>query len=567
MRKILIVGGVAGGASAAARLRRLNEEDHIIMFEKDEYISFANCGLPYYIGDVITERDKLLVQTVEGMSARFNLDIRNFSEITRIHTDEKKVSVLNHQTKETYEESYDVLILSPGSNPFVPDIPGLSEAQNIYTLRNLEDTDRIKTLVDKKPKHVTIVGGGFIGVEMAENIADLGIKTTLVERQKTIMAAPFDEEMAAILNQELVTNNVELLTEKEVTEIRDAGKRIIFADGSELETEMIIMAIGVRPNIRLALEAGLEIGPTGGIAVNEQLQTSQPDIFAVGDAIEVKHYVSGTPTYIPLAWPANRQGRIVADFINGRPINYKGTLGSSVAKVFNLVAASTGLTERKAKQLGYNVETATVHRGNHAGYYPNSANITLRLVFDPETGKIFGAQGIGGEGTEKRIDVLATAIQADLHVESLEELELCYAPPFGSAKDPVNILGYVAHNMMISPVKMITYDKIDNIVAQGGILIDVRTEAEYELGHIIGSTNISVDELRNKLDCLPQDKNTPLYITCQVGQRGHLATQILHNRGYTNLYNLAGGYKTYAAHKQGCSTEKKDNVPLHATCI
>lgn len=560
MRKILIVGGVAGGASAAARLRRLNEEDQIIMFEKDEYISFANCGLPYYIGDVITDRDKLLVQTVEGMSARFNLDIRNWSEVTKINKETKEVTVYNHKTKETYTENYDVLILSPGATPFVPPFPGLNEAKNIYTLRNLEDTDKIKEIVDRKPKHVTVIGGGFIGVEMAENIADLGISTTLVERNQTIMSAPFDTEMAAVLQTELMANGVDLLTDTEVSAIEDEGKTLVFKNGQKIETEIIIMAIGVRPSTKLAVEAGLEIGEMGGIAVNEQLQTSDANIFAIGDAIEVKHLVSGKATYIPLAWPANRQGRIVADYINGKPIRYKGTLGSSVLKVFNCVAAATGLTETKARALGYNVETATVHRGNHAGYYPNSTNITLKLVFDPQTGQIFGAQGIGGEGTEKRIDVIATAIIADLHVEDLETLELCYAPPFGSAKDPVNILGYVANNMMHSPVKMVSYDAIDEIVQNGHLLIDVRTEMEYELGYIEGSKNIPIDSLRNELSQLPSDKNTPIYITCQVGQRGHLATQILKNHGYTNLYNLAGGYKTYISYKDGSDTNKQGGV-------
>lgn len=557
MRKILIIGGVAGGASAAARLRRLNEEDQIIMFEKDEYISFANCGLPYYIGDVITEREKLLVQTVEGMAARFNLDIRNWSEVTQINKEHKEVTVYNHKTKKTYTENYDVLILSPGASPFVPPFPGLETAKNIYTLRNLEDTDKIKEIVDKKPKHVTVIGGGFIGVEMAENIANLGIETTLVERNNTIMSAPFDQEMAAILQSEMSVNGVEVLTNTEVSKIENDGKTIVFKDDKKIDTEIIIMAIGVRPNTKLAQDAGLEIGSTRGILVNEQLQTSDESIFAIGDAIEVKHLVSGKPTYIPLAWPANRQGRIVADYINGKPINYKGTLGSSVLKVFNCVAAATGLTESKARQLGYNVETATIHRGNHAGYYPNSTNITLKLVFNPETGQIFGAQGIGGEGTEKRIDVIATAIIGNLHVEDLETLELCYAPPFSSAKDPVNILGYVAHNSMINPIKMIKYDQIDEIVKNGALLIDVRTEMEYELGHIEGSKNIPIDVLRSNMNQMPKDKETPIYITCQVGQRAHLATQLLYNLGYKNLYNLAGGYKTYISYKEGSNPKVK----------
>lgn len=556
MRKILIVGGVAGGASAAARLRRLNEEDEIIMFEKDEYISFANCGLPYYIGGVITERENLLVQTVEGMSKRFNLDIRNFSEILSIDTAQKVVTVLNHRTGKTYEETYDKLILSPGSTPFVPNISGLSEAKNVFTLRNIVDTDRIKEIVDQKPQHAVVIGGGFIGVEMAENLVAHGINTTLIERNTTIMAAPFDEEMAAFLNLELRNNGVNLLVGKEVKAILDEGRMIELSDDTRIEADMIIMAIGVLPHTKLAKDAGLEIGVTGGISVNEHLQTSNPDIFAIGDAIEVKHLVSGKPVYIPLAWPANRQGRLVADYLNGKMVQYKGTLGSSVAKVFDLVAAATGLSELKARQLGYDVQTAMVHRGNHAGYYPNASNVILKLVFDAQTGEIYGAQGIGKEGTEKRIDVLATAIIAGMRVADLETLELCYAPPFSSAKDPVNILGYVAQNMMTTPIQMVQYNQIDEVVQSGGILLDVRTVDEYNAGHIEGSKNLPVDELRENLQILPLDKTTPIYVTCQVGQRGHLATRILLNNGYTNIYNLAGGYTTYSGYKNGCAEKR-----------
>lgn len=552
MKKILIVGGVAGGASAAARLRRLSEEDHIIMFEKDEYISFANCGLPYYIGEVITEREDLLVQTVDGMSSRFNLDIRNFNEVTKINQDKKTVTVFNHQTQETYEETYDKLILSPGSTPFVPPITGIETAKNIFTLRNIVDTDQIKAMVDSKPQKAVVIGGGFIGVEMAENLVERGIDTILIERNTTIMAAPFDEEMAALLNTEMRNHGVHLIVGKEVSEIQEEGRVIVLSDGTKVKTDMIIMAIGVKPNSKLAIDAGLELGVTGGIIVNEQLQTSNPDIFAVGDAIEVKHLVSEQPVYIPLAWPANRQGRLVADYINGKNIQYKGTLGSSVAKIFDLVAASTGLTEVKARQLGYSVQTATVHRGNHASYYPNASPIVLKLVFNPETGELYGAQGIGKDGTEKRIDVMATAIIAGLKVADLEMLELCYAPPFSSAKDPVNILGYVANNMMTSSMKMATYREIDQIVQNGGLLLDVRTPEEYQEGHIPGSKNIPVDELRQKLTFLPENKTEPIYITCQVGQRGHLATQILLNNGYTNVYNLAGGYSTYSGYQEGC---------------
>lgn len=560
MRKILIVGGVAGGASAAARLRRLNEDDHIIMFEKDEHISFANCGLPYYIGGVITERENLLVQTVEGMTERFNLDIRNLSEVMKIDVENKIVNVFDHRTKVTYTETYDILILSPGSIPFVPQIEGLKDAKNIFTLRNVIDTDILKEVIDRKPKKAVVIGGGFIGVEIAENLVEQKIKTTLIEKNKTIMAAPFDQEMAAQLNSEMKNNGVHLLVDKEVRSFENEGHTVVLTDGTKVETDIIIIAVGVRPNTKLAVDAGLEIGVTGGIVVNEHLQTSDANIFAVGDAIEVKHFILQTPTYIPLAWPANRQGRLVADYINGKDVSYKGTLGSSVVKVFNLIAASTGLSECKARQLGLHVATATVHRSNHAGYYPNAINITLKLVFNPETGELYGAQGIGGDGTEKRIDVIATAMIAGLKVEELETLELCYAPPFSSAKDPVNILGYVANNMMHASVKMITYDQIDTIIQQKGLLIDVRTEMEYAQGHIEGSKNIPVDILRNQLHLLPEDKDRPLYITCQVGQRGHLAAHILLNNGYQNIYNLAGGYKTYTDYKNGIKDKEKSDV-------
>lgn len=552
MRKILIVGGVAGGASAAARLRRLNEEDQIIMFEKDEFISFANCGLPYYIGDVIKDRDKLFVQTIEGMSARFNLDIRNFSEVIEIDRANKTVRVKNHQSGESYNESYDKLILSPGASPFVPPIDGLADAQNVFTLRNIPDTDKIKEMVNKNPKKAVVIGGGFIGVEMAENFAELGIDTTLVERNSTVMSAPFDFEMAAMINNELTRNGVTLELDVAVTHFSENGKKIHFEDGRTIESDLTIMAIGVRPKTELAVQSGLELGITKAIKVNEKLQTSDPNIYAVGDAVEVMHRVSNQPTYIPLAWPANRQGRLVADIINGKNVTYKGTLGTSVAKVFNQIAASTGLTEKKARELYKDVESAIVHRANHAGYYPNSQNIALKLIFNKKTGEIYGAQAFGGEGTEKRIDVLATAIIGKLTVFDLPELELAYAPPFSSAKDPVNIVGYVASNIIEDNLQTF-YVEDPCEISQDAFFIDVRTKEEFELGHIENTVNMPIDALRTMQDDLPKDKSVQIYITCQVGQRGHLAARMLKNLGYNNIANLSGGYKTFSE----CQQSKK----------
>ena len=547
MRKILIVGGVAGGASAAARLRRLNEEDQIIIFEKDEFISFANCGLPYYIGGVIKERDKLFVQTVEGMSYRFGLDIRVFNEVMSIDRANKTIHVKNLKTGEQYDESYDILILSPGASPFVPHIEGLANAKNVYTLRNIPDTDKLKAVVDKKPQSAVVIGGGFIGVEMAENLCDLGIKTTLIEKAPTIMSAPFDEELSAILTAELRCHGVDVILGHEVVALKHDGHTVVLENGQELDTDFIVLAIGVSPNSKLAKDAGLEIGLKRGIVVDEHFTTSDPSIFAIGDAIEVTHALTHDKAYIPLAWPANRQGRILADHINHRPIHYKGTLGSNVAKVFSLVAASTGLTEKMARDRQMPVDSVIVHRGNHAGYYPNAMDIALKLVFNPETGQIYGAQAVGGDGAEKRIDVIATAIVGGMSAMDLPDLELCYAPPFSSAKDPVNIAGYVAGNVILDGMASVKYSEIDALVAQGALLYDVRTPEEFELGHIQGAINLPLDQLRARKNELPGDKHQPIYVMCQVGQRGYLAQQILKHYGYENVYNLSGGYKTYKA--------------------
>lgn len=542
-KKIIIVGGVAGGATTAARLRRLDEQAEIIMFERGEYISFANCGLPYYIGGTIQERDALLVQTVEGMSKKFNLDIRNLSEVVSINRDAKTVTVKKVQTGELYEESYDKLVLSPGAQPIKPPIPGIEEAKDLFTLRNVPDTDQIKAYIDeKKPKKAVVVGGGFIGVEMAENLHDRGLEVTLVEMVDQIMA-PLDYEMAAILHQHFADKGVELILKNGVQRFENEGKTIYLNNGKKIETDMVILAIGVRPENELAKQAGLALGERGGIIVSDTLQTEDQDIYAIGDAIEVKDYIFGKPTMIPLAWPANRQGRLVADHINGYDVKYNGTLGTSIAKVFDMTAATTGMNEKTLKRMGIPYEVIHVHPGSHAGYYPGSFPISMKLTFDPETGKIYGAQAVSYDGADKRIDVIATAIKGGLTVFDLPDLELAYAPPYSSAKDPVNMIGYAASNLLQGKVETVQWHEIDEFVDAGEILIDVREPMEVNMGKINGSRNIPLGELRDRLAELPKDKT--IYVYCQVGLRGYLASRILMQNGF-KVKNLDGGYRTYA---------------------
>mgnify|MGYP005749985215 FL=1 len=543
-KKIVIVGGVAGGATAAARLRRLDETSHIVLFEKGEYISFANCGLPYYIGEVITDRKKLLVQTVEGMSKKFNMDIRNLSEVVGINRDRKTVIVKKVATGETYEESYDELILSPGARPLVPPIPGLKEAEAIFTLRNVPDTDRIKAYVDDvKPKRAVVVGGGFIGLEMAENLHERGMEVTIIEMANQVMA-PLDYEMASIIHSHLISKDVQLILNDGVKAFEDAGKKVVTSNGVEIDTDMIILSIGVRPENELAVGAGLNVGERGGIIVNDYLQTNDPNIYAIGDAIEVKDYVNGQPTMIPLAWPANRQGRIVADNIYGKKVIYNGTLGTSIAKVFDYTVATTGNNEKTLKRVGLPYEVVHVHPSSHAGYYPGASPISLKVTFDKETGKIYGAQAVGMDGVDKRMDVLATAIKGGLTVLDLPDLELAYAPPYSSAKDPVNMAGYVATNIVEGVVETVQWNEIDDIVRAGGTLVDVRNPIELEMGFIEGARNIPVDELRERLNELPKDET--IYVNCQVGLRGYLATRILQENGF-KVKNLDGGWKTYSS--------------------
>ncbi|MGG0186762.1 CoA-disulfide reductase [Bacillus rhizoplanae] len=543
-KKILVVGGVAGGASVAARLRRLSEDDEIIMFERGEYISFANCGLPYYIGGVIQERQKLLVQTVEKMSKRFNLDIRILSEVIKINKEEKTILVKNVVTNETYEESYDVLILSPGSKPMVPPIPGIEAAKALFTLRNVPDTDRMKGYIDEnKPRHATVIGGGFIGVEMAENLRERGIDVTLVEMNNQVMP-PIDYEMAAYVHEHMTKHGVQLILEDGVEAFEEDGKVIRLKSGTKIHTDMIIFSIGVQPESSLAKDAGLELGVRGTIKVNETLQTSDPSIYAIGDAIEVKDFVTETETMIPLASPANRQGRLLADIVHGHAESiYIGTMGTSIAKVFEMTVASTGVNEKVLQRLEIPYEVVHVQANSHAGYYPNAYPILLKLIFNKETGEIYGAQAVGRDGVDKRIDVIATAMKAKLKVMDLPDLELAYAPPYSSAKDPVNMVGYAASNMIEGLVDTVQWHEIDDIVEKGGYLIDVREPHELKQGIIKGSVNIPLDDLRDRLHEIPT--NQEIYITCQLGMRGYVAARILMENGYA-AKNVDGGFKLYA---------------------
>ena len=554
MKKILIIGGVAGGATAAARLRRLNEHDQIIMFERDEYISFANCGLPYYIGNVITDREDLLVQTVDGMSERFNLDIRNFSEVVDINRKDKKVTVRKVLTNEVYEESYDVLILSPGAKPIFPPIEGIKESKNLFVLRNIADTDAIYNAIEEnQPKNAVVVGGGFIGVEMAENLTERGIKVTIVEKMPQVLA-PLDFEMAQLVHQELNHHGVDLVLGDGLLKFSEEGKKIHLESGKVIETDLIILSIGVVPENTLAKKADVLVGPRGHIVTTSKLQVLDAQtqeivegFYALGDAIQVKDFVTKGDTAIALAWPANRQARLVADIINGKDVEYKGSLGTSVLKVFNLTVAATGNNQRLLEMKKIPYQAIHAHRNNHASYYPNATNISLKLLYHPETLEILGAQAVGEEGTEKRIDVIATAIKAKLKVIDLSDLELAYAPPFSSAKDPVNILGYIAENIIDGHYKVVYPNQVEDYIKQNAFFLDVRTPEEFEEGSIFGSVNIEVDQLRQRISEINVSKDTPIVVNCYVGLRAYLAIMILKSYGYTNLYNLSGGYRTYSA--------------------
>lgn len=541
--KILIVGGVAGGATAATRLRRLSEENEVIIFEKGQYVSFANCGLPYHISGTIDKRDALLLQTPESLKERYNLDVRVFTEVLSIYTDEKKVSVKNLQTGEIYLENYDKLLLSPGAEPIKPPFEGI-DSDKIFTLRNIPDMDKIVAKT-KNAQNFVVVGGGFIGLEVAENLIEAGKSVKLVELGNQVMA-PVDYDIASFVHEKAKQKGLELLLNVGVEKFNDKGESIevFLNNGTSVETDAVILAIGVKPETKLAIEAGLEIGETRGILVNEFMQTSNPDIYAVGDAIEVAHYINNKKVLIPLAWPANRQGRIVADnIVLGNQYKYTGSLGSSILKFFELSVASTGLNEKTLKRFGIPYKTAIVTRGHHAGYYPGAKNMVMKVIFD-ENGKIFGAQAVGEAGVDKRIDVIATAIKGNLTVYDLPEIEITYAPPFNSAKDPVNIAGYTAENILKGDLEMVNYDEFwDFIKENDAVILDVRTSKEFSGGHIEGALNINVDDLRANLENL--DKNKTYAIYCQVGLRGYLANRILKNNGF-KVVNLNGGYNLWS---------------------
>ncbi len=553
-KKIIIVGGVAGGASAAARLRRLDEDAEIILFEKGEHISFANCGLPYYIGGIISDKEKLLVQTPEKMKERFRIDVRVNSEVLKINTDDKTVEVLNIPENRTYIESYDKLILSPGAEPIRPRLPGI-DSKKVFTLRNIPDTYRIKDFVDKmNPRRAVVVGAGFIGLEVAENLHLRGVKVTVVELADHVIG-PLDYDMAALVHQHMKTKDVEFYLKDavEAFEEDDASISVKLSSGRVLKADMVIMGIGVKPESQLAVNAGLRIGKTGGIYVDEYLQTSNKDIYAVGDAIEIMDFVSGNEALIPLAGPANKQGRIAANNISGLAEKFEGTQGTSIVKVFDITVAITGNNERILKKNGIEYEKSFTHSGSHAGYYPGAIPMSIKLLFGKKDGKILGAQIVGYDGVDKRMDVLSTAMRAGMTVFDLEKLELSYAPPYSSAKDPVNIAGYVASNILKKDCGVFHWDDVGSIDASKALLIDVRAPEEYSLGTIKDALNIPVDEIRGRLNEIPRGKD--IYVFCQVGLRGYLASRILMQSGYKNVKNLSGGYKTYQMAVQKQSNE------------
>ena len=541
--KLLIVGGVAGGASAAARARRLAEDASIVLFERGPDVSFANCGLPYYVGGEIAERNKLLVVTPELLRSRFRLDVRVRSSVEAIDRSTKKVRVRDLASGREYEEAYDKLILAPGAAPLRPPIPGI-DLPGVFTLRDLQDVDHIKDRVDHEVKRAVVVGAGFIGLEMVENFVRRGIAVTVVELQDQVLP-PFDKEMTTPLAEHLATKGVSLLLGQsaEAFEQGPDDLTVVLTSGIRLSAQLVVLGVGVRPENKLAIDAGLQVGPRGGIRVNEHLQTTDPDIYAVGDAIEVKDFVTGEPTQVPLAGPANRQGRIAADHIFGRAARYRGTQGTAIVRVFDLTAAMTGDSEKVLRRANRPYRKVYVHPTNHAGYYPGAEAMTIKLLFDPETGRVLPAQAVGGAGVDKRIDVLAMVIQAGMTVFNLEESELAYSPQYGSAKDPINMAGFVAAGLLRGDHPQVDLEVVLNDASdQAPLLVDVRTRQEFSRGHIPGAVNIPVDELRSRLEELPKGKKIAAY--CQVGQRGYLATRILLQAGFPAV-NVGGGYKTY----------------------
>lgn len=534
--RVVIIGGVAGGMSAATRMRRLDAGAEIIVIEKSGHVSYANCGLPYYVGGVIEEEDALLLQTPSSLHARFRLDVRIASEVEAINPLDKTLSVKSELTGESYELNYDKLVMSPGASPVVPPIPGIERAM---TLRTVEDVEKIFNRVSQKPANAVVIGGGFIGVEIAENLTHKGIKTTIVEAAPQLLA-PLDPEMAVLVAKEMIKNNVELNLGTSAQEITEST--VVLSNGDELPAEMIILAIGVRPDIKLAKEAGLTIGARGGIEVDEFNRTSNFDIYAVGDVAEKTDAIDGSSTLVPLANLANRHGRVVADHIAGRTTRSVKTIGTAIVKVFDLMIAATGWNEKRLSTSGREFKIIHTHPNSHAGYYPGAKQMALKMIFDAKTGEILGAQGVGVEGVDKRIDVIATAIRGGITAPELADLELAYAPPFGSAKDPINMLGYIAENMMSGLLETAQWSQIDEFKDRGFQLVDVRTSSEYAAGSIPGAMSMPVDEIRNRVAELT---NKDVLVNCQVGQRGHTATMLLKELGF-NAVNLDGGYLTWS---------------------
>ena len=541
--KIVIVGGVAGGATAAARIRRLDEQAEIVVFERSGFVSYANCGLPYYIGGMIEDPEDLTLQTPESFFSRFRVHMKVHHEVIAIHPDQKSVSVKDLETGATFEESYDKLLLSPGAKPLIPDLPGI-DSSKLFTLRTVEDTYRIKEFVDRnKPKSAVMVGGGFIGLEMAENLRHLGMEVTIVQRPKQLMN-PFDSDMASFIHSEVRKHGVKLMLGHTVEGFveQDSGVNVLLKDFAPLHADMVVLAIGVTPESTLAKEAGLSLGIKGSILVNDRMETSEPDIYAVGDAVQVKHFVTEQDTLIALAGPANKQGRIAADNICGGDSHYLGSQGSSVIKVFDMTAASTGINETNAKKAGISVDTVILSPMSHAGYYPGGKVMTMKVVFEKETYRLLGAQIVGYDGVDKRIDVLATAIHAGMNATELKNLDLAYAPPYSSAKDPVNMAGFMIDNIS-KGLKQWHLEEASELPRDGSVtLLDTRTVGEFRRGHIEGFQNIPVDELRERISEIPPGK--PVYVICQSGLRSYIATRILEGYGF-EAYNFAGGFRFY----------------------
>ncbi len=544
--KVVIIGGVAGGATAAARLRRLDEQAEIVVFERSGYVSYANCGLPYYIGGVIEDPEALTLQTPESFFARFRVDMRVRHEVTALHPDRKTVSVKNLETGEEFEEGYDKLLLSPGAKPTQPRLPGVG-LEKLFTLRTVEDTFRIKDYINTHhPKSAVLAGGGFISLELAENLRELGLEVTIVQRPRQLMN-PFDPDMAAFIHGEVRRHGIHLALGHTVEGFAEqgGGVDVLLKDAAPLHADMVVLAIGVTPDTALAKEAGLELGLKGSIVVNDRMETSVPDIYAVGDAVQVKHFVTGQDAVISLAGPANKQGRIAADNICGGDSRYQGSQGSSVIKVFDLTAATTGVNETNAKKAGLDVDTVVLSPMSHAGYYPGGKLMTMKVVFERETCRLLGAQIVGYEGVDKRIDVLATAIRAGMTAIQLKDLDLAYAPPYSSAKDPVNMAGFMVENLAKEIVKQFHTEDVGTLPRDGSVtLLDARTAWEYAGGHIEGFQNIPVDELRERLGEIEPGK--PVYVICQSGLRSYIACRILAGYGY-ETYNFAGGFRFYDA--------------------